>query len=731
MIRLLVLFLATASALMAQGQSAAQFITWGDNAMSIADHYGASKFYAEAMAKEGGRMVLQWKYAEACRLSNRYAEAASMYEKVYRKDQGRTHPEALRWLGEMQLCAGDYDAARKTWTKVKQKVKDKRGDIAQRADNALVGITLAKGWMAHPEEVMIDHLPEPLNSYDSEFGARPGPDGRLYLTSLRGPLNDDDEVLDSANYVARIYRTDTMGGAWSVPQATGELQPGVSSAGPAWTSKGRSLWSRCEARRPCRIMIDLGNGQQPLEGLGDAMSTQPMVAVIHGRETLLFTSDRPGGEGGLDIWMADLNDEHVSNVRPLGPPINTPGNESCPYFDVDQQKIYFSSDFLPGMGGYDNFMSRDSAGTFTTPVNFMFPLNSPANDLYPTFHLGSMTGYFTSNRIGSLAKKGATCCNDIYRYSYPRTPTAAVPEPTATDTMRTREERITDLRERLPIRLYFHNDEPGPRSWDTTTSLTYADTWRAYKALQPDYHRAWADDTVAIGAFFREHVDGGLARLNEFIDLLLQALNEGQHIELRVRGFASPLARNAYNTNLSLRRISSLVNQLRATHHGVLSPYLESGALRITRSPFGEDRSASGVSDQLNDLKGSVYSVGAALERRIEIEQVIDAGTEPQPLSAPLHLGMGPLVQGQEREATVTVRNDTEEPITMHGARMDCDCFTVQVPDNTILPGDTADIRVVFTGRLRPGRVSREAMIPTDGGPATLRLTITGTVIPH
>ena len=51
-------------------------------------------------------MELQWKYAEACRLSNQYPQAAESYEKVWRKDLGRSHPEALRWLGEMQLCSG-------------------------------------------------------------------------------------------------------------------------------------------------------------------------------------------------------------------------------------------------------------------------------------------------------------------------------------------------------------------------------------------------------------------------------------------------------------------------------------------------------------------------------------------------------------------------------------------------------------------------------------------------
>ena len=720
-------------------QNAAQFVTWGDNAMAIEDYYGASKFYTRAMEMEGGRLELQWKYAEAGRLSNQYSEAAAMYEKVYRKDQGRTYPDALRWLGEMYLCAGKYDEARKTWLKVKQKARDKQGTTAIRADNALAGIALAKERMAEPEDVTIEHLPEPVNSYDSEFGARTGPDGKLYLTSLRGAINADDEVIDSAHYVARIFHSDTTAGAWMVPQATDSIQPGVSMANPAWTPTGLYLASRCDPRRPCRIVIGRGVEERSLTGLGEAQSTQPMVANFQGKETLFFTSDRVGGAGGLDIWLADFDGDRVSIVRPLGPPINTPGNESCPYYDADQGKLYFSSDFHPGSGGFDNFMSRDSAGTFTAPVNLMYPLNSPANDLYPTFDLKTRTGYFTSNRVGSLAKKGATCCNDIYRYHYPAlrlaqrdsTGTVRAQDSLPGEAPTVAEKRITSLREKLPIRLYFHNDEPGPRSRDTLTALTYEATWRAYRALRPDYHRAWQGDTTAIEAFFRDNVDAGLARLNEFTTLLRQALDEGQRIELRVRGFASPLAESDYNARLSLRRISSLVNQLRTTQGGALRPFLESGALRLVKSPFGEDRSATGVSDRLDDLQGSVYSVGAALERRIEIEQVMDAGAGAQPLSAPLTLDMGPLLQGMERADTVRVLNDTGTPVTLHGAQLDCDCFRVQVPDEPIAPGTIVGIHVTFTGRLRPGHVSREAIIPTSGGAAILRLTITGTVIPH
>ncbi|HQX99823.1 MAG TPA: Eco57I restriction-modification methylase domain-containing protein [Flavobacteriales bacterium] len=128
-------------------------------------------------------------------------------------------------------------------------------------------------------------------------------------------------------------------------------------------------------------------------------------------------------------------------------------------------------------------------------------------------------------------------------------------------------------------------------------------------------------------AFFTQQVDHGFAQLNQFTALLKEALDEGQQITLQVRGYASPLAKSDYNKNLSLRRIATLVHYLERTDHGALLPYLNGtatngGQLVVVKQPFGKSTADASVSDRLDDLQHSVYGVGAAMERRIEIEQV-------------------------------------------------------------------------------------------------------------
>jgi tetratricopeptide (TPR) repeat protein len=721
-------------------QSPAQFIIWGDNAIRLNDFYGASRFYAEALEQEAGRLELQWKYAEACRLSNQYPQAAASYEKVARKDLGRSHPEALRWLGEMQLCSGQYDEAQKTWQKVKQKEKDKGSILSQRADNAMEGIRMAKA-NAIADSITVDHLPEPVNSFDSEFAPRSGPDSLLYFTSLRGELTHDDEVKDSANYHARLFRSKEAMEKWSaVTGLSDAINDAHTNANSAWSLDGRWFYfARDDGHGAFALMAhDLSHPEQApvmVHGEYGRNYTQPMVAEWNGKQTLFFTWQDIAGHGDMNLRCADIDGTTLANIRPVDAALDGPGNECTPWFDAASHTLWFSSDFLPGYGGFDIHrvdLRGDKAGA---PMNAGLPLNSPANDLYATYDAASRTGWFTSNRVGSLAKKGATCCNDIYRFSLPHSALEASRRVVKDDTMTVAERRITSLREKLPIRLYFHNDEPDPRSWDTLTALTYEQTYRSYKALVPDYHTAWGDNNEgrkAIDGFFRDRVDLGSSQLNEFIALLKQALGEGQRIELQVRGFASPLAKSDYNANLSLRRISSLVNQLRTAESGVLRPYLDTGALLIRKSPFGENTSASGVSDQLQDLKGSVYSVGASMERRIEIEQVM---LTPEPERARSSMAMeltrdiGTVSRSEPRRIPFTVKNTGMRPLKLVRMRPDCDCTVVnELPEDAIPAGGSTEVIVEFNGRSPVGPLNKGVTIFTDGEPATIRLVITGTL---
>jgi outer membrane protein OmpA-like peptidoglycan-associated protein len=141
----------------------------------------------------------------------------------------------------------------------------------------------------------------------------------------------------------------------------------------------------------------------PIRSLGDKVNdpsywdSQPTVSGDG--NTIYFASNRPGGIGGIDIWMTKKGPDGEWQVPTnLGPKINTEGNEKSPFIHTDSQTLYFSSDGHPGVGGYDIFYSRmDTKGNWQEPVNLGIPINTTGDDLGFFVSTDGTTGYFSSN----------------------------------------------------------------------------------------------------------------------------------------------------------------------------------------------------------------------------------------------------------------------------------------------------------------------------------------------
>jgi OmpA-OmpF porin, OOP family len=121
---------------------------------------------------------------------------------------------------------------------------------------------------------------------------------------------------------------------------------------------------------------------EPLN-LDGSNSAQPFLTTDG--HYVVFSSNRPGGAGGYDLWAASLdNNYEVIQVQNLGNVINTGGDEEAPYFHNKSRTLVFSSNGHIGMGGFDIFYSKGSFNMtdWNKPVNAGAPLNSPKDDLY-------------------------------------------------------------------------------------------------------------------------------------------------------------------------------------------------------------------------------------------------------------------------------------------------------------------------------------------------------------
>jgi len=128
---------------------------------------------------------------------------------------------------------------------------------------------------------------------------------------------------------------------------------------------------------------------------------------------LYFSSNRPGGYGGYDLYMSRRNENgEWQQAVNMGPVINTPGHEKSPFIHTDSQTLYFSSADREdeetglyykghqGMGGFDIFLSRKSEDNkWSVPKNIGYPINSNSDDLGFFVSTDGKTGYFASNKL--------------------------------------------------------------------------------------------------------------------------------------------------------------------------------------------------------------------------------------------------------------------------------------------------------------------------------------------
>ncbi len=131
---------------------------------------------------------------------------------------------------------------------------------------------------------------------------------------------------------------------------------------------------------------------------------------------LFFSSDRKGGIGGRDLYVAQINlgkTVQVTSVKNLGIPVNTNKDEISPFIHPDGETLYFSSNGHTGLGRQDIYYSkRDSSGNFASPINFGYPINTNKDEIGLIINAKGNTGYFSCERKDSRQK-------DIYTFNIP------------------------------------------------------------------------------------------------------------------------------------------------------------------------------------------------------------------------------------------------------------------------------------------------------------------------
>ena len=185
--------------------------------------------------------------------------------------------------------------------------------------------------------------------------------------------------------------------------------------------RGRLRWSRAPAAATALAMptgfsdwsqatrVEAQAGTDPAFN-GPALDGCPNIA--RDDETLYMASNRPGGLGGIDIWVArrETPDDPWGAPENLGAPVNSSANDFCPTIDRNERTLFFVSNRAGGCGGADIYVTRHRPDGWDDPRNVGCDVNSAADEASPSPLPEPGSGkvlYFSSVRPGGFAPDAA------------------------------------------------------------------------------------------------------------------------------------------------------------------------------------------------------------------------------------------------------------------------------------------------------------------------------------
>lgn len=330
-------------------------------------------------------------------------------------------------LGVMEWRLDRFEAATGYFEKYIALEKDNPDRIAQ-AKKYLVDSRFASEAVKNPVPFNPQRLSDSVNSIHSEYLPTLTADGET-LIFTRNAHNDENF------YISRMKN-----GVWSLAYPMNSINSEWNEGAQTISADGRFfIFTGCN-RRDGWGSCDLYFTRQTASGewtppvnLGPPVNTrgwesQPSLSADG--KTLYFVAERAGGIGGRDIWISRrTEDGRWSTPENAGPGINSPDHEQSPFIHHDGKTLYFMSKGYPSLGGYDLYFSKKQPdGTWGTPKNLGYPINTKAHEGSLFVSLDGKSAFFSSDKsdFGGVAartendnifeKQGSTKTSDIFTF---------------------------------------------------------------------------------------------------------------------------------------------------------------------------------------------------------------------------------------------------------------------------------------------------------------------------
>lgn len=354
--------------------------------------------------------------------------AVQYFLRVYEIDKNY-HFDLEYRIGQSYQYGLEFDKASDFFTRYKEKLsanptyrgKDKI-DL-EIVDRNLFECQNGKEFVASPKNFSIVNMGKAINSeWDDYAPVLNEAEDEIVFTSRRKEGNVNENVDMDNKPFEDIFTSKKVGGVWSAAQNAGPATINTPShdSNLALSADGKMLLI-CSDENGGDIYYsdrqpdNSWSKPQPLPGNINSTYEDKSATITRDQKTMYFSSNRPGGFGGIDIYKATKDSKgNWGNVKNLGPKINTPDDDDGPFIDLEGKILHFSSRAHKGMGGFDIFkVVANEKGEWSEPENLGYPINTPDNDIFYVATKNGERAYYSSVREDALGYE------DIYVISIP------------------------------------------------------------------------------------------------------------------------------------------------------------------------------------------------------------------------------------------------------------------------------------------------------------------------
>jgi len=350
-----------------------------------------------------------------------YADALAVYDKLLKNVP--TDFDGLMSRADMELQLEKYDSAQTDYQTAASQT-----DVPAKAHNAALDhverMKYIRYLVAHPVPFEPENLGPNVNSKDDEYFPAFTVDGQtMYFTRKKILGTKQSHGMNFTEMNEDIMMSKWENGQWSAavdipgPIDTPDGDEGAMSIAPDGTYL---IFTRCKGSCDLFISFLINDEWTNPVNMGEPINTrynEKQTSISADGRTIYFSSDRPGGLGGLDIWSS-THDDHWNFSQPvnLGSTINTKEDDQFPFIHPDDQTLYFISRGHKGMGKDDIFYAHrnDVSSPWDSAVNIGYPINTPGYEPGIVIDRTGDYAYFSSERAGGFGKL------DLYRFKLPK-----------------------------------------------------------------------------------------------------------------------------------------------------------------------------------------------------------------------------------------------------------------------------------------------------------------------